>query len=384
MAEKLPSGVRSRGKKFVARPYINGEHEWGGTFDTVEEAVERVREMEAAAPPKPSRKEPMSVTGARWLADNEHLWEVTTRQTYKYAVDAFCRDFGDREARSITKQEAVRWAKRQSHHARVIQRLFKDLVTEDVLTISPLANYELPYSKGRRDLVIPTDEEFDLLLDSCSAVFKGEFRLTMETFVVGMGDEGWRTSEAFGLDWPNLDYENMEVEVADQMYKRRRKRTKSKNRRTIAMSVRFAEKTQQLTRKLGEDAVFLGKGGTRLTAGALSPAWAVLRANWEAKLDPRRVQAMRESRPESNPEFVPYELRHYCASRMMEEFAMRGEDGAPAVAHHLGHTDGGKLVKELYGRHFSKQVFTDRVKRLMVEKATDRIEEKQERRVVGA
>lgn len=383
MADKLPSGVRRRGKKYTALPYINGKHEWGGTFDTVEEADERVKEMRDAAPPKPSRKEPMSVTGARWLKDREHDLEGSTHQTYAYAVAAFNREFGDREARTISKQDAMRWAKKNTHYAIVIRTMFKELAAEDVVAKSPLESFEVKMSRGRRDLVIPTDEEFDLLLDCC-AVFKGEFRATMEAFVVGMGDEGWRTSEAFGLDWSNLDLEAMEVEVADQVYKRQRKRTKGKNRRVIAMSDRFAERAQRLTRYIGEDAVFLGKGHTRLTAGALSPAWAVLRTRWEAKLDPRRVEAMRESRPPSNREFVPYELRHYCASRMMEEFALRGEDGAPAVAHHLGHTDGGKLVKELYGRHFDKQVFTDRVRRVMIARQASGIEESQERSVVGA
>jgi len=46
-----------------------------------------------------------------------------------------------------------------------------------------------------------------------------------------------------------------------------------------------------------------------------------------------------------NPSLDLYELRHFCASYMLNDLDMHGED----VAAQLGHTDGGVLVQRLYG-----------------------------------
>jgi integrase len=51
-----------------------------------------------------------------------------------------------------------------------------------------------------------------------------------------------------------------------------------------------------------------------------------------------------------------YELRHYCATRLLEA----GLD-YPDVAVQLGHTDGGDLVRKVYG-HPSQRKALDRVR----------------------
>ena len=46
-----------------------------------------------------------------------------------------------------------------------------------------------------------------------------------------------------------------------------------------------------------------------------------------------------------NPSLDLYELRHFCASYMLNDLDLHAED----VAAQLGHTDGGVLVQRLYG-----------------------------------
>jgi hypothetical protein len=52
-----------------------------------------------------------------------------------------------------------------------------------------------------------------------------------------------------------------------------------------------------------------------------------------------------------NPSLDLYELRHFCASYMLNDLDLHAED----VAAQLGHTDGGVLVQRLYG-HPSTQL----------------------------
>jgi integrase len=53
-----------------------------------------------------------------------------------------------------------------------------------------------------------------------------------------------------------------------------------------------------------------------------------------------------------------YELRHFCASWLLNDLGLPPQD----VAHQLGHTDGGALVQKLYG-HPSEKLARDRIKR---------------------
>jgi hypothetical protein len=46
-----------------------------------------------------------------------------------------------------------------------------------------------------------------------------------------------------------------------------------------------------------------------------------------------------------NPSMDLYELRHFCASWLLNDLGLPPQD----VAHQLGHTDGGALVQKLYG-----------------------------------
>ena len=56
-----------------------------------------------------------------------------------------------------------------------------------------------------------------------------------------------------------------------------------------------------------------------------------------------------------------YELRHYCATRLLEAGLDRRD-----VAEQLGHTDGGLLVETTYG-HPSKRRALDRVRQALDE-----------------
>jgi integrase len=76
----------------------------------------------------------------------------------------------------------------------------------------------------------------------------------------------------------------------------------------------------------GEDRIFSSVTGQQFWASSFSWTWK-----------PVRCAAGR-------PDMDFYELRHYCATRLLEA-GMSAED----VAVQLGHTDGGVLVRRVYG-----------------------------------
>ena len=63
---------------------------------------------------------------------------------------------------------------------------------------------------------------------------------------------------------------------------------------------------------------------------------------------------------------VEGDLRHFCATFLLEKFRAAGEDGSYDVATQLGHTDEGELVRELYG-HPDDDLALGRLKRLFKE-----------------
>jgi Phage integrase family len=81
-----------------------------------------------------------------------------------------------------------------------------------------------------------------------------------------------------------------------------------------------------LERQLDEPAVFLTPRGRRFAKGAIHRYFGVVRAAY------------------GRPKLDFYELRHACATLLLER-GLSPED----VAIQLGHTDGGALVRRLYG-----------------------------------
>jgi integrase len=115
----------------------------------------------------------------------------------------------------------------------------------------------------------------------------------IRALILFAGYTGMRPGERFGLEWDDIDFERMRVRISRRVYKGRTALPKNSKIRTVVLTP--------------EAAVALGTGKRALLAF--------------------------------------YELRHRAAQWMYVELGMHER----LVAVQLGHTDGGKLVRELYG-----------------------------------
>jgi integrase len=233
--------------------------------------------------------------------------------------------------------------------------MFTDALDEGLIISNPFADLRLPVSRGRKDIEVLSVDELDRLIelaDSSHPDFSDFSRLVAFSAYTGM-----RPSEVYGLEWPDINFENQEIEVRRQLYRHECSLPKNGKPRKIILPPRAAKALKALdkypkvwlldeTGKERElDLIFRNKSGDPMSQTTLHFYWTPVRAAF------------------GRPKLDYYELRHFCATFLLEMFRAAGEDGASDVATQLGHTDDGKLVRTLYG-HPSDDLARERLKRL--------------------
>ncbi len=109
--------------------------------------------------------------------------------------------------------------------------------------------------------------------------------------------------------------------------------------RTIIVPPPALEAVRELPRSMNEPLVFTTKRGKQFRKTSRNHYWNAVRAAW------------------GRPEMEFYELRHACATMLLEKGFSHAD-----VAMQLGHTDGGRLVMEVYG-HPTEKGARERLKR---------------------
>lgn len=384
--KKLPEGVIPRGEKFVARPYIPGHgHEWIGTFDDPEVAGEEAqRVMDELCRRAPS-KETIRSFKNRWIVkpkDGSEKWggdyprkKASTNENYEREAERFAKQHGPTKLRDFKRIDARRLARENPGMALRIRAMFSDAVDEGLIAENVfygLKAINTGGEQGRRDIVVVSKEEFELLVQIAKDVHPN---YDFWQIVVIAGEVGVRPSEIWGFEHCDVDPGEEEVTVRRQIYKGRVQTPKSGKVRTIVLPPRAAEAyttlpryrpilmTDEKGRERLVDLVVRNKSGSPMGPTSLHRYWEKVRTTFEATLDPERRAEFREARDPERPEMDFYELRHRCATNMVEMFRENGEDGYADVAMQLGHGDEGELVRKLYG-HPSDVLARKRVKRL--------------------
>lgn len=144
------------------------------------------------------------------------------------------------------------------------------------------------------------------------------------SFVEFYAFTGMRGGEIFALQWPDIDFSSNRVHVKRRLYKNEIDLPKSNKRRKIALTPRARDALLGLDRST--EWVFVGKRGNRITQSGLSYYWQGIRATFGRPVD-------------------PYELKHFAGHYLYVTLGLPDR----VVAEQLGHSDGGKLVRELYG-----------------------------------
>lgn len=370
MAKRKKSlGVAPRGGRWQARPYIPGVgHKWAGTHDTEGEAEQAAAAKIVEHETRPPRQETIFSFTMRHRRDYPRA-KPSTNDGYEGSCRRFRERVDPKDRRKLheyTVPEAMAYWRKHPQDAKNLRTVFADARREGLIKENVWSRPGIPKSRGRKDIVVITEGELDLLIKIAIEVHHGDFGLTFASIIEWAASTTMRPGEIFGLDRPNLKLKRGEVEIFRQFHKRRIQLPKNGLTRTLPFIPPRAEAALlRMPRRVHPaicpqtkgEILFPGKRGQRISQQALLDYWRPVRAAFEASLDPERRAELRAPRNPDSPEMDFYELRHWGATDMAEKDI---EDWVGALM--MGHEDGGKLFRELYS-HPSRRVAAERLRR---------------------
>jgi integrase len=249
-----------------------GRFEWVGSFKTLREA--RKAQTDALANPRATAGMTCGEWADRFLARYERERKDSSFDTARSALRRFKADFGDRPLAgrgAITRIEAMDWAERvPPSKVPVVVTTFNAAVDAELVDRNPFRGLShRSRSRGRSDEHPPTEDELTLLLDACSV--HGWYAPRMRALIAFAAYTGMRPGELFALEWPDIDFDAMRVDVRRRLYRGRVDLPKSNRPRRIALTppARDALLGQPRDRQL----VFTAKRGGRLSQPTLSGYW---------------------------------------------------------------------------------------------------------------
>lgn len=330
--------VRKRGKVWVAVVYDRQQRKnvWvsGGPWATKSEA--RAAEAKALARGRRGRSaETVDQFAARWITDYPRHKD-STNEHYESQVKGFAKRFAGRRLDDPSAGEIEQWALAHPGQAKVVRTMFADAVRARLVEDNPFRGMRLNIpSKGRRDIAPPTEDEVAKLAEVAFDRYGPNFH----AFVMCAAYLGPRPGELLALEWDRIDFKE-DVVVVDSQYTRKGGTTSTKTDRARTIALLDQAKDSLVSLPVGEGPVFEALSGQRLGHASLNQYW-------------------QRTRKDANLEHVVlYQLRHHCATFMLNTLELAPQD----VAAQLGHTDGGALILKLYG-HPSESLARTRIKR---------------------
>jgi integrase len=346
-------GVKRRGKRWQARPYVPGHGWiWVGTYDSREEAREQAVAKLAEFRRLPAHRETCKSFADRWVRDYPRP-KQSTNDLNASRARVFAKEFGSTLLRDVDRPAAREWARKHHSAASSIRAMFSDAVNDGLLAENPFANLRLPGSRGRKDIEVLSAEEVGRLADLAESHHGKAYGRQFRALVIFAAYTTMRPSEIYGLERADVDFRHNEIIVRRQFYKRTLTLPKNGKTRRIILPPPAAEALKSmpaftpvrgLTDEKGVERdvnfIFRNKIGAPLSPSGM-----------HYYFDPVRIAFGR-------PELEFYVLRHTGATYMVETL------GLPAwvVAKQLGHTDGGILVSRLYA-HPSDNAAREQIRR---------------------
>jgi len=347
MPQQLPSGRwRTRVRHPRTKKQVSAHAIIGGPTTYADEQDARDAENEAARVLATSAAAGTTVREfwREWTTDP--LWlrpAESTNVHNRERTQKFVHAYGDRAIRSIGDDDVAAWLKGGKNTGTVpaLRAFFNDASKAQagrLVAMNPFANLGLKQSKGRKNVQPPSMVEAERLIEIADEMTPPSFAAYLHTAIY----EGIRPGEGDALRWEKLDFTpGAETLLVDEQWNVKvRKFTVPKHGviRTIAMTEPAKERLLSLPRE--SEFLFTTLRGTHYTPSARSHHWNRVRA--AAGL--------------GNVDLYTC-TRHFFASYAWNVLRLTPED----IADHLGHQDGGELVRKLYG-HFDSEFSRARVR----------------------
>ena len=289
---KKPRKTRKRKKKYLGRIYIGRDENDKQIFDYVGSFAKKKERDEAVAKAKTEKAE-LSANAIpfcdryvdRYLADygrrnRDSSFEIATARLARFRKDFAGRrlDIPRVELKDWMNGEGV-WAHRpplpEGYRSGIVA-LYNYAIDEDDVPLerNPARKLGQQGKSRRSQEPPPTEAEFQLLLDSCSAL--GDYAPRMRELLLFAAYELMRPSELYALEESKIDFERMRILKDARVYKGRVDLPKTG---VVLVPLTPPARDAIANRPRNESGlVFLSKRGKRLSQPALSGYWAQVKA----------------------------------------------------------------------------------------------------------
>lgn len=266
----------------------------------------------------------------RWTADYPRPDESSNR-TNAERVSKFGKDFGDRLLSSVTRQEARRWALENKGRLPAVRTMFYDALNDGLIDGNPFAKLRITPGESRKDRAKKrspvTPAELDRLADVALEVHGELHGPVVRALILVSAHTGLRAGELFGLRWRDVKGDTIDVQRQYSSKLGREKEPKKGSTGVVYLPAEAKAALMLVPRRVDDDLVFFTKRGKRMTQSNWTPYWDKVRCSF------------------GRPDLALHSLRHYCATRLLND--MRVEPWK--VAKQLRHSDGGQQVLDTYG-----------------------------------
>lgn len=320
------------------------------------------------------RDETVDSFTARWMEDYTQGRGESTRLLNAEQVRAFGREYKGRTLRSISRDEARKWANQHRGEASKLRTMFNDAMNDQLVDSNPFARLGLSASKGREDITVLTPDEIDLLADCALRVHGPEFGPDMAALVVWGAYTCMRPGESYAARHSLLHGDTYDLRA--QFNSRLGKETAPKHGGVGEIYV--PEQAQRAVaakpRRLGDDLLFRGKRGQQMRGQSMPSWWEPVRAAFMERL-PTNHHLHQRVALDPDDKLVLYELRHAGASYMLNDLGIEPW----VIAAQLRHSDDGRLVIALYG-HPTRKTAIEKMRRAFTAPAPTEIKSAREQR----
>ena len=344
MPNQLPSGrwrarvwhPRQR-KQVPVRQVIGGPD----TYESEEEA--KLAEAEARTLLADSAR--AGVTVEEWWTEwtTNALWQREAESTnihYRIRTKAFVERYGGLALRAVGDDQVAEWLRgKHASSVKELRIMWNDAgsaAAGRLVKSNPFANLGLPSSRGRADIQPPSEAQIETFIALAEELTPPSFAAYLDVAV----GEGMRPGELDALRWTKCDFENEEILVDEQWNATTRKftRPKAHHVRTIAMTERARDRLLSLPRE--SEFCFTTMRGSHYVPSTRAHHWNRVRC--AAGLGSKELYLV---------------TRHYFGWYAFNVLELPDW----VIAKHLGHRDGGKLVRTLYG-HPDERIARQRVR----------------------
>lgn len=220
----------------------------------------------------------------RFLAAYARTRKASSTASQDERLRRFRRDFTGRRLDEITRAEARDWVNGEGRWAGkgpvspstvpAVILLYNHAIDEDDLPIQRNPFRRLAtHSRGRAEDPPPTEDEFEALLDGCSAL--GSYAPMMRAFLRVAAFTLMRPGELYALEWADVDFDAMRIAKARRVW-RGTVDTPKTGAKTIALTPPARDALLGLRRD--GRFVFTGKAGNRLAHSTMGGYWSQVKA----------------------------------------------------------------------------------------------------------